>query len=127
MGKKFFVNVDGILVDDGKLLLVRRAAEPFKGFWALVGGSVDENETLKEALKREFKEEVNLDVEVGEILGGRIEETFDRTKIIIVFHVTDAKGEIRLNSENYEYGWVSRIPKNSVYNYLEYWPMNLKP
>ena len=127
MGKKFFVNVDGILVDDGKLLLVRRAAEPFKGFWALVGGSVDENETLKEALKREFKEEVNLDVEVGEILGGRIEETFDRTKIIIVFHVTDAKGEIRLNSENYEYGWFSRIPKNSVYNYSEYWPMNLKP
>lgn len=124
--KKFFVNVDGILIDNGKLLLVRRATEPFKGSWALVGGSVDENETLREALKREFMEEVNLDVEVGEILGGRIEETFDRTKIIIVFHVTESKGEIKLNSENYEYGWFNAIPKNSVYDYSEYCSRNLK-
>jgi ADP-ribose pyrophosphatase YjhB (NUDIX family) len=34
---------------------------------------VEENETLKEALKREFKEETNLDAEIGDILDGRIE------------------------------------------------------
>jgi ADP-ribose pyrophosphatase YjhB (NUDIX family) len=70
---------------------MKRNVETFKDFWHVVGGQVEENETLKEALKREFKEETNLDVEVGKIIGGRIEETFDRTKIIVVFEVASAQ------------------------------------
>jgi predicted NUDIX family NTP pyrophosphohydrolase len=81
---------------------------------------VEENETLKEALKREFKEETNLDVEVGEIIDGRIEKTSDRIKIIVAFKVTSAQGEIRLNSESEEYGWFAEIPSNSVYDYAKY-------
>jgi 8-oxo-dGTP diphosphatase len=73
--------------------------EPFKGCWHLVGGHVEENETLKQALKREFKEETNLYVEVSEIIDGRIEQTPDRTKMIVAFKVTSAQGEIKLNSE----------------------------
>ena len=76
-------------------MLMKRNVEPFKGFWHVVGGQVEENETLKEALKREFKEETNLDVEVGKIIGGRIEETFDRTKMIVAFEVASAGGEIK--------------------------------
>ena len=118
--KKFVVCVDGVYIKDGKILLLKRNTEPFKGYWHLIGGHVEENETLKEALKREFKEETNLDVEVGEIVGGRIEETFERTKIIVVFKVTSAQGEIKLNSENTEYGWFSRVPLKSVYDYSKY-------
>jgi ADP-ribose pyrophosphatase YjhB (NUDIX family) len=81
---------------------------------------VEENETLKEALRREFKEETNLDVEVGEIIDGRIEKTLDRTKIVIAFEVTFAKGEIRLNSESEEYEWFTQIPFNCVYDYAKY-------
>jgi len=101
-------------------LLMKRNVEPFKGFWHVVGGQVEENETLKEALKREFKEETNLDVEVGKIIGGRIEETFDRTKMIVAFEVASAGGEIKLNSENTEYAWFSQVPLNSVYDYTKY-------
>jgi ADP-ribose pyrophosphatase YjhB (NUDIX family) len=104
-GKKFFVCVDGTYIKDGKTLLLKRNTEPFKGCWHLVGGHVEENETLKEALRREFKEETNLDVEIGNIIDGRIEETFDRIKIIIAFKITSAKGEIKLNSENEAYDW----------------------
>lgn len=60
---------------------------------------MEENETLKQALKREFKEETNLYVEVSEIIDGRIEQTPDRTKMIVAFKVTSAQGEIKLNSE----------------------------
>lgn len=79
-----------------------------------------ENETLKDALKREFKEETNLDVEAGKIVGGRFEETFDRTKLIVAFEVASAQGEIMLNSENTEYRWFGQVPLNSVYDYSKY-------
>jgi ADP-ribose pyrophosphatase YjhB (NUDIX family) len=90
--KEFVVCVDGVYVKDGKLLLLKRDVEPFKGRWHVVGGHVEENESLKEALKREFKEETGLDVAVGGIIDGRIEETFDRIKIIVAYEVTSAEG-----------------------------------
>lgn len=123
--KTFYVCADGAYIKDGKILLLKRNTEPFKGFWHLVGGHVEENETLKEALKREFKEETNLDVEVGKIIDGRIENTPDRVKIIAVFEVISAKGKIKLNSENQEYGWFTSTPPNSVYDYTKYLKQNV--
>jgi 8-oxo-dGTP diphosphatase len=116
----FSMCVDGIYVKNGEILLLKRNVEPFKGFWHVVGGHVEENETLKEALQREFKEETNLDVEIGQILGNRIEKTSDRTKIIIIFKINAAKGEIKLNSESAEYGWFHDLPSDIVYNYWKY-------
>jgi 8-oxo-dGTP diphosphatase len=113
----FFLCVDGVYVKGGLILLLKRGTAPFKGRWHLVGGHVEENETLKEALKREFKEETSLDVEVGEIIDGRIETTPDRPKIIVVFEVTSAQGAIKLNSESQDYGWFAHTPPNSVCNY----------
>ncbi len=118
--KKFVICVDGVYVKDGKLLLLKRGVEPFKGYWHVVGGHVEEDETLKEAVKREFKEETGLDVVVGSIVGGRLEETFDRIKIIVAFQVVSAKGEVQLNSENETLGWFSQVPYNSVYDYTKY-------
>jgi len=118
--KKFFVCVDGVYVKDGKILLLKRNVEPFKGYWHVVGGHVEENESLKEAVKREFKEETRLYVTVGGIVDGRIEKTSDRIKIIVAFEVTSAEGKIRLNSENEAYGWFDEVPRDSVYSYAKY-------
>jgi ADP-ribose pyrophosphatase YjhB (NUDIX family) len=120
--KKFVICVDGAYIKDGKILLLKRNIEPFKGFWHLIGGHVEENESLKEALKREFKEETNLDVEVGEIIDGRIEKTPDRTKIIVAFKVVSAQGEIKLNSESEDFGWFAKLPADTVYDYSKYLP-----
>ena len=118
--KKYIVCVEGIYVQKGKILLFKRNVEPFKGFWHVIGGQVEENETLKEALEREFREETGLEVEVSNIVAGRIEETFDRIKIIVTFEITNVQGEIHLNSENEAYGLFDHIPSNSVYNYDKY-------
>lgn len=118
--KKFVVCVDGVYVKDGKLLLLKRGVEPYKGCWHVIGGHVEEDETLKEAVKREFKEETGLDVEVGSIVGGRLEETFDRIKIIVAFKIISAEGEVRLDSENEALGWFNEVPCNSVYDYTKY-------
>ena len=120
MTENFVVCVDGVYIKGKKIFLVKRAVEPFKGYWHLVGGQVENNETLREALMREFMEETNLDIKVGGIIDGRIEKTFDRTKIIVVLKVTSAKREIQLNSENEEYGWFNQIPSKTIYNYEKY-------
>ena len=88
----------------------------------LVGGSVEEGETLIQALKREFKEETDLDIEVGSLLDTRIENTFDRTKKIFTFEVANVRGAIKLNSESETYGWFDEIPDKSVYNYRKFLP-----
>jgi 8-oxo-dGTP pyrophosphatase MutT (NUDIX family) len=77
-----------------------------------------------EALKREFKEETGLDITVGNMMGSRIEDTADRTKMIVIFEVVCAEGEIKLNYENKEYTWFSKIPENAVYDYG--WYINKK-
>lgn len=45
--------VDGVFVKDGAILLLKRNVEPFKGCWHLIGGHVEDNESLREALKKE--------------------------------------------------------------------------
>ena len=52
-------NTANILVQDGeRVLLIKRANEPNRGWWALPGGHVDEGETVAHAAQREAQEEV---------------------------------------------------------------------
>ena len=55
--------------DDGRILLVRRAAGVFGGYWDLPGGFLDEDEHPLETIRRELREETGLDVEPLELLG----------------------------------------------------------
>ncbi|NMB56656.1 NUDIX hydrolase [Candidatus Beckwithbacteria bacterium] len=54
--------VVAIIEKEEKVLLAKRARDPYKDCWDLIGGFVETGETLEEALVREVKEEVNLDV-----------------------------------------------------------------
>ena len=67
------VGVGGVVVQDNRALIVKRAHEPRKGEWSLPGGLVELGETLVDALRRELKEETGLEVDVGEVV-----EVFDR-------------------------------------------------
>lgn len=57
-----------MVIQDGRVLLVRRAQEPLKGEWSLPGGAVEVGETLREAIRREVQEETHLEVEVGPVV-----------------------------------------------------------
>jgi len=48
---------------DDKVLLIKRNIQPFKNYWALIGGAKEDNETFEDCAKRELKEEVGLKVE----------------------------------------------------------------
>lgn len=64
-----YVACEGIIVRDGKVLMIKRNGEPDKGKWALIGGYLDWNETVEEAVVREVKEEVGLTTKVRTLLG----------------------------------------------------------
>ena len=62
-----------MIVQDGKVLLVKRKYEPLAGQWSLPGGAVEVGETLEACVVREMLEETGLEVEVGPVI-----EVFDR-------------------------------------------------
>ena len=62
------VAVGAVVLDGGRVLLVKRGQEPLKGQWSLPGGAVEVGETLPAALAREVREETCLDVEIGPVV-----------------------------------------------------------
>jgi 8-oxo-dGTP diphosphatase len=54
---------------EGRVLLARRAFEPFLGFWDAVGGFLEEGEHPLDGVRREVQEETGLDFEPGKLLG----------------------------------------------------------
>ncbi len=62
------VGVGAVVVDSGRVLLVRRGSEPLKGHWTLPGGVLEVGETLAQGVAREVKEETGLDVEIIELV-----------------------------------------------------------
>ena len=67
------VGVGAVIVEAGKVLLVKRRYEPLAGRWSLPGGTLELGETLEVGVAREMLEETNLEIEVGPVI-----EVFDR-------------------------------------------------
>jgi 8-oxo-dGTP diphosphatase len=63
--------VSAAIFRDGKVLLVRRARSPGKGFYSFPGGRVEFGETLHTALHREVDEETALKIEIVGLAGWR--------------------------------------------------------
>ena len=93
---------DGLLVEDGKLLLIRRAAEPFKGQWALPGGRINDNENAEQCLKREMNEETGLDVAPIKLIGIYSDPTRDPRGIIAAAYLVKRIGGVLKGGDDAE-------------------------
>jgi ADP-ribose pyrophosphatase YjhB (NUDIX family) len=63
------VGVGAVIIEDGRVLLVKRGHPPLEGEWSIPGGVLELGETLREAAVREAHEETCLTVEPAELLG----------------------------------------------------------
>jgi 8-oxo-dGTP diphosphatase len=62
------VGVGGVIIHQGRALIVQRGAEPRRGEWTVPGGLLELGETLRAGTEREVLEETNLIVKAGPVL-----------------------------------------------------------
>ncbi len=102
--------VSAAIFRDGKVLLVRRARSPAKGFYSLPGGRVEFGESLHSALLREIDEETGLGIEIVGLAGWR--EVLPSTGgsghyLIMSFAARWMAREPLLNDELDDFRWIS--------------------
>ena len=75
---------------EGRIWLLRRAIEPSRGLWTFPGGFVDLGESVPDAVHREATEEMEVDLDLGELVGvySRPEERV----VLIVYRATIRAG-----------------------------------
>lgn len=91
------LTVDGVLIENGAVLLVRRRHPPFAGCYALPGGFVDYGEPVEAAVVRELREETGLEVAIADLLGVYSDPARDPRghTVSIVYRVVRRGGELR--------------------------------
>lgn len=122
----------GLLMEDNKILLIKKKTGPYDGLLDLPGGSLEFGEPPEIALKREFMEETGLDITKYELYDAnsvKLEWKYDTDINIMVHHVgifykildykkelkkninIDSKNDDSLGAEFYE---ISKIKKEEV-------------
>jgi colanic acid biosynthesis protein WcaH len=109
--------VDGIIVHNGKYLLVKRKNNPLKGEYFVPGGRVHKNERLEDALHRKMFEELGIKVK---ILGtaGFYEDFYKENDLgldsvhttSVVFIVSPLDLNIKLDEQSEDYIWSETLP-----------------
>ncbi len=104
------IGVGAIIIENGRVVLVKRGHPPLAGEWSIPGGVLEVGELLKEAAIREANEETGLSVEPGEILGvfdrliraaGRVQYHY----VLIDFLCRRVAGELKPGSDAAEVRW----------------------
>jgi 8-oxo-dGTP diphosphatase len=116
------VGIGGVVISNGRALLVRRGRAPLKGQWSIPGGMLEVGETLVDGVRRELLEETGIEVRVGELL-----EVFERINVdadgrpryhfVVLDYLCEAlRGEARAGSDVTDVAWAApaELAKYSV-------------
>ena len=112
------LGVGAVVVDRGRVLLIRRGTEPMKGHWSLPGGLLELGESLADGVVREVREETGLLVEPVELveLLDRIHREAGRVRyhyVIADYLCRVIGGELLAASDADAVRWVERAEWNS--------------
>jgi 8-oxo-dGTP diphosphatase len=108
------VGIGAIIIEDSRVVLVKRAHPPLQAEWSIPGGVLEVGELVREAAIREAREETGLTVEPGELLGvydrvlrdadGRVQYHY----VLIDFLCRRVAGELAAASDAAEVRWFTR-------------------
>ena len=108
------VGVGAVIIEDNRVLLIRRGTPPLLGEWSLPGGILECGETLREAVAREAREETGLLVETGKMLGVYERVIRDDVKrvryhyVLIDFLCRAVGGDLKAGSDAADVRWFTR-------------------
>jgi len=108
------IGVGAVAIQNGKILLVKRAFDPGAGKWSVPGGLVELGEKLSEACVREAEEETGLKTQVLELINvfDMIEKEYSGKiryhYVLVDFLVKPTSGELKPNAEVTELRWFTR-------------------
>ena len=108
------VGVGAVIIENGRVVLVKRAQPPIQGQWTIPGGVLEVGERVREAAERETREETGLIVEPRNLLGvyervalddeGRVQYHY----VLIDFLCSPVGGELRAGSDAADVRWFTR-------------------
>ena len=107
MERKITEVVAALIWEEGKFMICQRPAHKARGLlWEFVGGKVEPGETKPQALIRECREELAVELEVGEIFMEVLHEYPDLLVRLTLFNATIAAGEPRKLEHN-DIQWIA--------------------
>jgi len=108
------VGIGAVIIEDSRVVLVKRAHPPLQAEWSIPGGVLEVGELVREAAIREAREETGLTVEPGELLGVYDRVLRDATNrvqyhyVLIDFLCRRVAGDLAAASDAAEVRWFSR-------------------
>ena len=108
------VGVGAIIIEDNRVVLVKRAHPPLQAQWSIPGGVLEVGELVREAAVREAREETGLIVEPGELLGvydrilRDLEQRVQYHYVLIDFLCRRVGGELFAASDAAEVRWFAK-------------------
>jgi len=117
MKSRFTIGVFGIIFDEQKRVLLCHRRD--YDLWNLPGGGLEYGETPWDGLKREVKEETNLDIEILKLSG--VYSKPDKNEVVFAFVCKPNGGAITTTNEadKIEYFKAKKLPQNTVPKQVE--------
>ncbi len=101
--------VAALIWDGGRFMICQRPAHKARGLlWEFVGGKVEPGETKQEALVRECREELDVEITVGTVFMDVVHEYPDLTVHLTLFHAAIASGTPKLLEHN-DIQWITTV------------------
>lgn len=105
--------VAGIMKQEDKIFATQRGYGEFKDGWEFPGGKIELGETKKEALVREIKEELDVEIEVGELFD-HIEYDYPNFHLSMDCFICSIKSGNLVLKEHQEGRWLTKDTLDSV-------------
>jgi len=112
-----------IIVDDGRVLLVRRRVKEGRLSWQFPAGKVEPGESNEDAAVRETLEETDLTVRAAKFLGERIHPDTGRTMVYVVCDLVSGTARVADEEELAEVAWCDRATVTDHVPYPFYGPV----